>query len=208
MVQQLAHHPVQEVKFAMAYDEYLVWADSHPFSEWVDGEVTVFAMPSSYHQRLAGFLFRLMAHLAETRDLGTVFFAPLRMLIRDGRSAREPDLWFVARDHAARISAKRVEGPADLVVEIISEESVTRDRQEKYQEYETVGIPEYWLFDARDGRRGVIAYRLGPDGRYAPIVPGPDGSLRSSVLPGFFFHPDWLGPEEPPTLASVLVGGI
>lgn len=40
-----------------------------------------------------------------------------------------------------------LDGPADLVVGIVSPDSVGRDRGEKFYEYAQGGVPEYWLID-------------------------------------------------------------
>ncbi len=40
-----------------------------------------------------------------------------------------------------RRSATRLSGPVDLIVELVSDESATRDRQEKLAEYEAPGVP-------------------------------------------------------------------
>ena len=53
----------------------------------------------------------------------------------------------MATDHLGRFKENRLEGAADLVVEIISPESVDRDRDRKFYEYEQGGILEYWLID-------------------------------------------------------------
>jgi len=37
------------------------------------------------------------------------------------------------------------DGPADLAIEIVSEESRLRDRGEKFAEYEVGGVKEYWI---------------------------------------------------------------
>jgi Uma2 family endonuclease len=37
-----------------------------------------------------------------------------------------------------------LDGPADLVVEVVSPDSPTRDRQEMLVDYAEAGVPEYW----------------------------------------------------------------
>ena len=205
MAQQFTYPPTHEERFRMSFAEYVAWTRAFERrSEWVDGEVTVFAMPTLYHQRLIAFLVRFLGHLAETHNLGEVFPAGLQMRVRNGRSVREPDVVFVAWDHAHRMTKDRLEGPADLLVEIVSPESISRDRREKLREYEEIGVPEYWIFDSRDGHRGVDAFRLVSNDRYERIPIDPDGAIRSTVVPGFFIRPEWLQGEHLPTLASVL----
>jgi Uma2 family endonuclease len=69
----------------------------------------------------------------------------------------------VAREHLDRLHPTFLEGPADLVVGITSPESISRDRGEKYVEYEAAGIPEYWLIDA--DRPQAEFSQLGSEGR-------------------------------------------
>ena len=138
---------------------------------------------------------------ADLHDLGTVMVAPVEMRLRGGRSAREPVVVFVATRHRDRITEDRLDGPADLVVEVISRDSVHRDRSEKDAEYEQAGIPEYWLMDSRKGRRAVTAFSLTSEGRYAPLPPDADGRIHSLVLPGFWWNPAWIEDPLPRPLA-------
>jgi Uma2 family endonuclease len=50
--------------------------------------------------------------------------------------ARQPDLLFVAREHLDRLTETRLSGPADFVVEVVSDDSVARDRADKFYEYQ------------------------------------------------------------------------
>jgi Uma2 family endonuclease len=81
------------------------------------------------------------------------------------------------------------------VVEIVSPESSDRDRGRKLREFETGGVPEYWLLDPL--RTGAAVYALGEDGHYHPVPPDSEGRLASQVLPGFKIHPALLWREQP-----------
>jgi Uma2 family endonuclease len=59
-------------------------------------------------------------------------------ILRD-RAAREPDVMFIAAANQGRIEHRFLNGPADLVIEVVSDESVGRDRGEKFYEYEDAG---------------------------------------------------------------------
>lgn len=180
-----------ETLLAMTYDEWLAWSEGEGVqSEWVNGEVVVFMPPNTAHALLVAFLLRLLADYAEAFDLGQVIAAPFEM--RLARSAREPDLLFVARPHLDRLTPERLVGPADLVVELISDGSVRRDRLEKFGEYATAGVPEYWLLDPRPGRHRADFHRLTDEGVYEPIRPDADGRYRSIALPGLWVLPEWL----------------
>lgn len=109
---------------------------------------------------------------------------------------REPDLLFVAREHQERLKDTYLDGPADLVVEIILPESIGRDRGEKFYEYEQAGIPEYWLLDPE--RRWAEFYQLDA-GRYRLVLGDETGEYHSAVLPGFWLRVDRLWQEPLPT---------
>jgi Uma2 family endonuclease len=189
---------VAEPRLAMSYEAFLAWADEDVHAEWVNGEVIVFMPASDRHQVVAGLFYTLVALFVRAFGLGEVRIAPLEMRARPGGAAREPDILFVAAAHRDRLTAQRLVGPADLVVEIVSPESATRDRVEKFYEYEEAGIPEYLMFDPRPGRERVDYYRLTDDGTYLAIVPDAEGRYHSSAIPGFWFKPAWFWEEPTP----------
>jgi Uma2 family endonuclease len=53
------------------------------------------------------------------RGLGEVLDAPFLMKLERGR---EPDVLFVSREHLDRLKENYLDGPADLVIEIVSVE--------------------------------------------------------------------------------------
>lgn len=183
----------------MTYQEFLAWADEDTLAEWVDGGVVMYSPASKQHQDIASFLSELLRFYVQLRDLGEVIQAPFQMKLEHGR---EPDLLFVAREHLDRLKETYLDGPADLVVEIISEESIARDRGAKFYEYEQAGIPEYWLLDPE--REQAEFYQLSAQKRYRMIAPDAAGVYRSVVLPGFWLKVDWLWQEPLPHPLRVL----
>jgi Uma2 family endonuclease len=95
-------------------------------------------------------------------------------------------------------------GPADLAVELISDDSVTRDRRDKFAEYAAAGIPEYWLLDPRPDHHRADFYALGPDRTYEAIPLDAEGRFASRVLPGFWLDPAWLWQDPLPKPAEIL----
>jgi Uma2 family endonuclease len=185
----------------MTFEEYLVSGDEPMMSEWVEGEVIFMSPASAKHQRLGSLLFQMLGLYVETHKLGEVFYAPFVMKIESAKSGREPDLLFVRRERAHLIEKTYLNGPADLVVEIVSPESVERDRKEKFMEYEAAGIKEYWLIDP--DRESAEFYELGADGRYRAALTEPEGIFHSKVVEGFFIRTAWLWQTPPPTLDAL-----
>lgn len=192
MARTTIDRPRQERRLRMSYEEFLAWADEDVHAEWVDGEVTVFVTPGTRHQRIALFLIKLLSFYVDRFGLGEVMVAPFEMRILGGRSSRAPDILFVRRERLDRIDRRRLEGPADLVVEIVSDESVRRDRSEKLKEYQEAGVAEYWIVDARDGKEEFVPYRLAADGMYEAAPLDADGRYSAATVPGFWLRPAWL----------------
>ena len=170
--------------------------DESPFSEWVDGEAFFSLSNSDRHQALLGFLFILLSTVVARRKLGVLRLSPLEIKLE--RAARQPDILFLATEHLARLTPMRLLGPADVAVELISEESDRRDLGNKRREYEAASVPKYWLFDARPRQAEAIFLRLDAEGHYQPVPLDADGWFRSQALPGFSLDPAWLGLDPLP----------
>lgn len=170
-------------------------------AEWVDGQVFVMTPATPDHWRLTRFLGTILQSYAEERELGEVFGEPVTMRTSE-RAAREPDLYFVAAEHASRVKGTFFDGPADLVIEIVSRESRIRDRKEKFGEYERAGVREYWLIDPE--RKQADAYRLTEASRYERVELGEPAVLTSEALPGMWISVEWLWAEPLPRHAWVL----
>ncbi|MGH2531026.1 MAG: Uma2 family endonuclease [Thermomicrobiales bacterium] len=194
-----------ERTFRMSYEDYFAWAGEDTFSEWVDGEVTVFVPPDERHNNTNYFLTVLLGLFVGLFDLGKVLTAPFEMKLREGRSYREPDLLFVAREHFDRLDGQRLNGPADLVLEIMSDDSVTRDRRDKFAEYAAAGVPEYWLLDPRTGRQSFWPYGITAEGYYEELPLDDVGLFHSAVLAGFWLDPNWLWQDPLPNPDAILM---
>jgi Uma2 family endonuclease len=182
----------------MSYAEYRAFGGDTTHAEWVAGEVILFMPPTIRHQNIVSFLLTLLRLFADSLNLGTVLAAPTEMRLIPGKLSREPDILFLARQHQQRLTEQRLEGPADLVVEVVSEASATRDRRDKFQEYAQAGIGEYWLIDPRPEQQQATIYRLSEAGEYAATAPDAEGRLHSGVLPGLWLLPAWLWQEPLP----------
>lgn len=175
----------------LTYEEFLAWCDEDTWAEWVNGEVLMVSPASDRHQALRGFLESVMGIYSQERGFGRVLGAPFQMRLPEPiHSGREPDVLFIAGAHLSRLKEAYLEGPADLVVEIISQESRLRDRGEKFAEYEMGGVREYWLMDPE--RREADFYRLDERGRYRLAEPDREGWYESVAMPGFRLKVDWL----------------
>jgi Uma2 family endonuclease len=89
-----------------------------------------------------------------------------------------------------------------MVAEIVSKESINRDRGEKFVEYETAGVSEYWLIDPLRGQADF--YQLGEGNFYHPVLPDDEDKYYSKTVEGFWLRVTWLWQEPLPTLPKIL----
>lgn len=190
----------------MSYEEWHDWleADRRHWGEWVKGEVIPRMPPLVAHLRIAGLLYGLMMFFARHRNLGEVFSEGIELWLPVSDIARLPDICFLAHQHADRLTSHRLNGYADLVVEVVSRDSVTRDQHQKFAEYQAASIPEYWIVDSRPRRQTMNVYQLDANGQYQPVLRDTSGRLHSRALPGFWIDPSWLWQEELPDPLQLL----
>jgi Uma2 family endonuclease len=187
---------------AMTYEEFLNWPGDHHHVEWVKGKIVFMSPVTEPHENLRGFLYSLVKHFVEAHHLGRVYSEPFQMKTGPDLPGRAPDVFFVANDHLGRVKRMNLEGPADLVVEIISPGSRATDRGDKFYEYEQGGVPEYWLLDPE--RQQAEFYLPESDGIYRVVPLASDGIYRSKVLAGLWVKVEWLWQPLPPPIMHVL----
>src|SRR5436309_7916635 len=127
----------------MTEEEFVSWCDEDTNAEWVEGLVILKEPVSGEHDQIAWWLRTLLQHYVEHRGLGLVSGPQFCVRLPRRPSRREPDVVFVAAARRDVVRPNHIEGPPDLVIEVVSPESQSRDRREKYLEYEAAGVGEY-----------------------------------------------------------------
>lgn len=177
----------------MTYEQFLA-AGEYTHAEWVNGKVIFMSPVSSAHAELNLFLASVIVNYVRERNLGKVYQDPFQMKTGPKLPGRAPDILYVSNENLSRVKRAYLDGPADLVIEIVSPESRAVDRGEKFCEYEEGGVREYWLID--QPRKKAEFFKLSAEGHYQPIEVKANGRFESGVLPGFWLNAGWLW-EEP-----------
>jgi Uma2 family endonuclease len=125
---------------------------------------------------VAGVFFRTLDDIADESG-GLAVPAPVDVVLAD-HSVVQPDVLYISAERR-EIVGNRIEGPPDLVVEVISPGTIRRDRNEKLALYARSGIREYWLAEAA-GRQ--IEFLVNRGGQFVVVLPT-DGEYRSEALP-------------------------
>lgn len=161
--------------------DYFSLPETNRLVELSEGRLIMPPHPTYRHQTALQNLFLRLNAFVEERGLGVVRFAPLPVRLWPGK-IREPDIFYIAKQHADRIGDEFC-GVPDLIVEIISPPTRRLDRSEKLYEYAKAGVSEYWMVDPDEGTIEVHALR---EGSYTLLGKHTTGELaRSALLSGF-----------------------
>ena len=169
------------------------WACSDDFPErgridFLAGDLEVDMSPEELdtHGSVKTEVATVLQLLVGRRDLGSVYIDRGRVSSPRADLSVEPDVvvvfWESLDDGRVRKvpSKKRpdrfmeLEGPADLIVEIVSEGSIRKDLVRLPPLYAAAGVPELWLIDARGEDLRFEIRALGPQG-YERIAPDSKG---------------------------------
>lgn len=190
MAQQVLAQPARPLpQGKISYEQFLEWLDEDTWAEWVDGEVELMSPVSMEHADTFVFLLTVLKLYVSARRLGVVYTEPFQMKTGTNLPGRSPDILFVSKENRHRFKPTYLDGPADLVVEIISPESEQRDRVQKFSEYEQGGVREYWLIDPE---KRLAEFYVLEEGKYVLRMKGERGVYRSTVLEGFWLRIEWL----------------
>lgn len=201
MVQTIVKAETKQVTEKITYEEFLQkYMDVH--AEWIGGEVITLMTASDKHQDISDWLTAILRLFIETYNLGGwLRSAPFNMQLPSLDRGREPDILFVTKKRRHIVQSSHLSEAADLAIEIVSPESVGRDRGEKFVEYEAGGVREYWLIDP--DRQQAEFYQLDKTGRYHLAAIDNDGRFHSTILPNFWLQVDWLWQEPLPKVLDV-----
>lgn len=147
--------------------------------ELIDGEVFVPPAPVTAHQRLSMQLSWLIVDILRPRGHHHfVFAAPYDVRLSPHRSV-QPDIIYVDPARADIVTDDYIEGAPDLVMEILSPSTRSRDLALKRRVYAENGVREYWIIDPATRQITLLVLDAGQ----FVAAPGDGGRFTSRVLP-------------------------
>lgn len=127
------------------YEDYLLLPEDKRY-ELIDGELHRVPAPRPYHQIVSMRIEHALYEFVEGGRLGRLIHAPC-----DVRFSRydlvQPDIFFISAERLGIIKENYIQGPPDLVVEVLSPSDPDRDREVKRKLYALYGVREYWIVD-------------------------------------------------------------
>ena len=144
--------------------------------ELMRGELVLSPSPRTSHQIIIGQLFNVFQAI-EKRGGGLSILSPMDVILSDD-TILQPDLLYVAKARRD-IIGDRVNGPPDVVIEVLSPRAERRDRVQKLALYAEYGVPEFWIVDQT---AQWIEFLILKDGAYVVTQPA-EGRYQSPRLP-------------------------
>jgi Uma2 family endonuclease len=181
------------------FDAFRSWSSGEQFPErgridYLQGDIEIDMSPEDLdtHGTVKVAIAARLHSLVAEPGRGSVFVDRARVVSADAALSVEPDvvvvLWESLESGRIRkvpatppVPGRYVEldGAPDLVVEVVSNSSVGKDRKRLPALYARAGVPELWLVDARGETPQLEIWALG-DGGYEPVAP--DASAGSWTL--------------------------
>lgn len=154
---------------------------------------------SFVHDDINSFLIILLREYASERSCGVVMGSRFPMRL-DPKWSPEPDVMVVSAPRRHLITPLRLEGPADLAIEILSPSHPEITLRRKLPRYRQAQVLEIWIIDP--DAKSLRADRLTPDGYQTRILTS--GRLTTEALPGFWLDVAWLWQRPLPSALSCL----
>ncbi|CCJ33509.1 Uma2 family endonuclease [Caloramator australicus] len=167
---------IAKMQVSYSYKDYLQWDEKHRY-ELIEGVPYLLASPSVLHQRVVGNIyFSLKNSIKEC----SVFISPLDVLLvennesaMDSKNVVQPDVFVVCDE--SKIKEKYCIGAPDIIVEVVSPSTASKDAIEKFNLYEKFKVKEYWM--VRPEEKTVTVFRLENDRYGRPDVYDENGEI-------------------------------
>ncbi len=162
----------------MTADAYLELRDDGHRYELIDGVISISPSPSYRHQRIiTEIAFAIRPHITDAGNGAVIVEVDVKLA--DDLVYR-PDLIYLKDDKASQCG-DRVNVVPDVVVEVVSPDSGSMDRQTKRNDYDRFGVGEYWTVDPI--AKTFEFHRL-RESKFER-VDATDDSFESETIPGF-----------------------
>lgn len=145
----------------VTYEEFLkLTASSEQRYELINGQVYLLASPKVTHQMLTGKIHAQLFNQLLGKSCQP-FISPfdITLLVDKKKNVLQPDLGIICDMESGRDEKDRYMGIPSLVVEVLSESSVTNDMIRKLQIYMLSGVKEYWIINPMDETALVYGFK-------------------------------------------------
>lgn len=170
-----------------SYADYLNWSDDERWEIISGYPYNMSPAPSRRHQKVLGILFRRLGDFLDNKPCD-VYVAPFDVRLSEDYSDEhlvdnvvQPDLSVFC--DKSKLDDKGAIGAPDLVVEILSPSTASKDMKTKLLLYQKFGVKEYWLVDPE--KKTVERFNLDRQGKYNPGMMFQENNAESELFADF-----------------------
>ncbi len=154
------------------------------------------------HDDLNSFLIALLRGFADERGGAVVTGSRFPMRL-DAEWSPEPDLMVIRDERRHLIGPDRLEGPADLAIEILSPGHPEITLLRKVPRYRAAEVPEIWIIDPKAATLRVDLLATPASGAYGTTILTA-GRVTTKALPGFWLETAWLWRQPLPSVLGCM----
>ena len=189
---------IQAVSRQITFDEFIAWypENSDRHYELHDGEIVEMPKPIGDHSEVGGYLALKLG--IEIERLQLPYFIPKECVVKFSESGYEPDVIVLNRqtlsdDPRWKKASTITRGESAKLVIEIANTNWSDDYALKLEDYEALGIEEYWICDylGLGGKRYIgspkqptfSVYQLDEAGEYQVKLFRENQAIESNIFP-------------------------
>ena len=185
--EKILESPFTIFKSNVSEEDFWNFASEDIKCELIDGVLIIHSPANQEHEDIFSLLLTLFRYYLVNTGIGKVFGSRFVMHLSEKWNP-EPDLLVILNDKLDNLESGKLQGPADLVVEILSESTRKTDIEDKIPHFLNEGVQEAWIIDPENK---AITLRWN-DGEM--IYQDPDSAevIASRILPGLRIPVAWI----------------
>ncbi len=169
------------------YGDYSNWDDGERW-ELIDGAAyDMSPAPLRIHQKISRDLAGQLMNFLKDKPC-EVYYAPFDVRLpeadeddNDIVDVVQPDLVVICDEE--KLDERGCRGAPDIVVEILSSSTASKDMKKKFSLYERHGVKEYWI--VHPGEEIISVFKSGKDGQYGrPDIYSREDTIETPLLEG------------------------
>jgi Uma2 family endonuclease len=152
------------------YADYLTWMDEIR-RELIDGFIHLMSAPSTIHAEISfNWVLWVGTFFKKRKGKCKIYYAPFDVRLPKDNVTDDDKIYDVVQPDIcvicdpSKVDGRGCIGAPDLIVEILSPSTASKDWNNKHSLYEKAGVREYWIVDP--DAKVVHVFLLQPDGKY------------------------------------------
>jgi Uma2 family endonuclease len=164
----------------VTYEEWLTMPEvQDAVEEVINGEIVITPAPKLPHANVVQNVRDIVADQLDGHVYYVIVSQFALVIRRDPLTCRVPDLAVFRRSNVVVVDG-HVHSAPELVAEVLSPSDTRVDIEPKLRDYESLGVPEVWVFSPE---ACTVEVMLLKDGRLTTVALQREGILRPTQFP-------------------------